>query len=65
MIAEINISQRILRSNVLLWNVWESGKKDKLENSEGEKVMLILTMNFNIEKLQKCDLLRVFQYKAL
>lgn len=33
------------------------GKKDKLENSEGEKVMLILTMNFNIEKLQKCDLL--------
>lgn len=57
MIAEINISQKMLRSNVLLWNVWESGKKDKLENSEGEKVMLILTMNFNIEKLQKCDLL--------
>lgn len=57
MIAEINISQKMLRSNVLLWNVWESGKKGKLENSEGEKVMLILTMNFNIEKLQKCDLL--------
>lgn len=57
MIAEINISQKMLRRNVLLWNVWESGKKDKLENSEGEKVMLILTMNFNIEKLQKCDLL--------
>lgn len=65
MIAEININQRILRSNILLWNVWENGKKDKLESSQGEKVMLILTMNFNIEKLQKRDLLQVFQYKAL